>query len=330
MDKLKKIVPIIMEYFEKYISENEIMDEFQKQMAIDEMKVAAFELEDGKYFGDIPDRLKKYAPEIEKITNETILRLYHRPAIANEHYFHKVFPLYLYIYCLKNVVSNELIKEIEEIIHKFITDYPHLVMAIDMLTDQIYNVPSLAVVGKEAADNMHNLLKPIKIAKLDGKLKLYHGTSIEAYQKIIEEGYIVATDYTEIREEYKSPLGKEYTQKYCDLQTGYCFFANDLSYVLNYAVDRGGANSMGVSKYLNKPATLADGINWKLNSGGAIFEIDAKKYLDRLYYVPTNGEYLIAGNVDIRDARVIFVHRIKGIISLTDEKGDKINDLCYE
>ena len=32
MDKFKKIIPIIMEYFEKYISENEIMDEFQKQI----------------------------------------------------------------------------------------------------------------------------------------------------------------------------------------------------------------------------------------------------------------------------------------------------------
>lgn len=330
MDRFKKIVPIIMEYFEKYISENEIMDEFQKQMAIDEMKVAAFELKDGKYFGDIPDRLKKYAPEIEKITNETILRLYHRPAIANEHYFHKAFPLYLYIYCVKSVVSNELIKDVEEIVHKFSTDYPYLVMAIDMLTDQIYNVPSLAVVGKETVGNMYNLLNPIKITRLDGKLKLYHGTSIEAYQKIIEEGHIVATNYTEIKEDAESPLGKEYTQKYCDLQTGYCFFANDLSYVLNYAVDRGGLNSLGVSKYLNKSATLADGINWKFNSGGAIFEINAHKYLDKLYYVPSNGEFLIAGDVDIKDARVILVHRKNGIISLTDEKEDKIDDLCYE
>lgn len=190
MDRFKKIVPIIMEYFEKYISENEIMDEFQKQMAIDEMKVAAFELEDGKYFGDIPDRLKKYAPEIEKITNETILRLYHRPAIANEHYFHKAFPLYLYIYCVKSVVSNELIKDVEEIVHKFSTDYPYLVMAIDMLTDQIYNVPSLAVVGKETVGNMHNLLNPIKITRLDGKLKLYHGTSIEPIKKLLKKGIL--------------------------------------------------------------------------------------------------------------------------------------------
>lgn len=40
MDRFKKIVPIIMEYFEKYISENEIMDEFQKQMAIDQLNVS--------------------------------------------------------------------------------------------------------------------------------------------------------------------------------------------------------------------------------------------------------------------------------------------------
>ena len=46
--------------------------------------------------------------------------------------------------------------------------------------------------------------------------------------------------------------------------------------------------------------------------------------------MPSNGEFLIAGDVDIKDARVILVHRKNGIISLTDGKGDKIDDLCYE
>ena len=57
---------------------------------------------------------------------------------------------------------------------------------------------------------------------------------------------------------------------------------------------------------------------------------NAIKAKHRVVEVPANGEYLIKGNVDIQDARVIFVNRENGVVTLTDEKGDKINDLRYE
>lgn len=324
MEILKKIISQILSFMERYILESELITEEEKKMAIDEMKLAAFEFKEN--YNDVLEILKSNSSKIEKISNETLCRLYSLPPVGNERYFYLALILNLFVYSLYNTLDDEAIELIVNKSNQFEEEYPHFIRILDILINQIYGNQSLSTLGEEELNKIYENLRPVKVEHLEGELKLYHGTAFDSYHKIIEDGFLIATNYSNIKDCSKNSIEK----KYYNIQTGYSFFSTDLSYVIKYAMNRGGANAVGATNGIRKLFSIKDTVEWYLNSRGVIFEIDAEKYKDRLYYVPTNGEYLIRGNVDIRDARVIFVNRSKGILTLTDEKGDKIDDLCYE
>lgn len=328
MEILKKIMSQILSFMEDYILESKLIIEEEKKIAIDEMKLAAFEFEEN--YSDIWETLKKDSSKIEKILNETLCRLYNQPPVGNERYFYTAFITNLCVYSLHNALDDEVIELIVNRLNQFVEEYPHFVKILDILFDQIFGIQSLSILsilGMEEADKLCEYLRPVKVEHLEGNLKLYHGTTFDLYHKIVEDGFLIATNYSNIKDDSQDTIIEK---KYYDMQTGYVFFSTDLSYILAYATNRGGANAVGTINGEKKTVRLKDIIDWRLNSRGVIFEIDAEKYKDKLYYVPANGEFLIRGNIDIRDARVIFVNRKKGIVTLTDEKGDKIDDLCYE
>lgn len=316
-------------FMEIYISKCEFLNEKEKEMAVDEMKLISFEFKE-KY-NDLLEAIEKNSSKINRILNETLCRSYSQPPFVNSTYFYRAFIINLCIYSLFNDLDDEVIELIACKLEQFVEDYPDFTKVLDAFIDQLYGIPSFSRLKIKEVDKLYDYMRPIKVEHFEGKLKLYHGTAFDLYSKIAEDGFLVATDYLNIKEDPDNTITENLIEeKYYKMQTGYSFFSTDLSYILAYAMDRGGANAVGAVNDVHKPIRLVDMIEWWLKSRGVIFEIDAEKYKDRLYYVPANGEYLIKGNVDISDARVIFVNRENGVVTLTDEKGDKINDLRYE
>lgn len=329
MEILRKIMSQYISFIEEYITKCEFLNEKEKEMAVDEMKLISFEFKE-KY-NDLLEAVEKNSPKINRILNETLCRLYSQPPFANNACLYRAFIINLCIYSLYNDLDDEVIELITYKLKQFIEDYPNFTKVLDAFIDQLYGIPSFSRLKIKEVDKLYDHMRPIKVEHFEGKLKLYHGTPFDSYSKIVEDGFLVATDYLNIKKDPDNTITENLIEeKYYKMQTGYSFFSTDLSYILAYAMDRGGANAVGAVNDVHKPIRSVDMIEWWLKSRGVIFEIDAEKYKDRLYYVPANGEYLIKGNVDIQDARVIFVNRENGVVTLTDEKGDKINDLRYE
>lgn len=329
MEILRKIMSQYISFIERYISKCEFLNDAEKEMAVDEMKIISFEFKE-KY-NDLLEAIEKNSSKINRILNETLCRLYNQPPFGNNTCFYRTFIINLCTYSLYNDLDDEVIELITCKLEQFIEDYPNFTKVLDSFIDQLYGIPSFSRLKIKEVDRLYDYIRPIKVEHLEGKLKLYHGTAFDSYSKIVEDGFLAATDYMDIKEDPDNTITESLAkEKYYKMQTGYSFFSTDLSYILAYAMNRGGANAVGAVNDVYKPFRLGDIIEWWLKSRGVIFEIDAEKYKDRLYYVPANGEFLIKGNVDIRDARVIFVKRENGVVTLTDEKGDKINDLRYE
>ena len=329
MEILRKIMSQYISFMERYISKCEFLSEKEKEMAVDEMKLISFEFKE-KY-NDLLEAIKKNSSKINRILNETLCRLYNQPPLGSNAYLYRAFIVNLCIYSLFNDLDDEVIELIACKLKQFIEDYPNFTKVLNVFINQLYGIPSFSRLKIKEVDKLHDYIRPIKVEHLEGKLKLYHGTAFDSYSKIAKDGFLVATNYLNIKENSDNTITENlFKEKYYKMQTGYTFFSTDLSYILVYAMNHGGANAVGAVNDVHKSIRSVDMIEWWLESRGVIFEIDAEKYKDRLYYVPANGEYLIKGNVDIRDARVIFVNRKNGVVTLTDEKGDKINDLRYE
>ena len=309
MEELEKYYPQIIAFLKKYTRENNKLSEEIKKITLDDIEPAIKDFT--VYLGEELKILKKYYPDIEKAFYEYIERMYDQAPTRTEGLFHKQVCGYF--------------------LNTFCKEHPYFFNIINMVIDQYYLGESFLIISDDMIDKNIERLQPINIKSADGQINLYHGTSIEAYKRIIEDGYLVPTNYVGLKRDTYVQAEEVYSEKYNKMQTGYCFFSTDLSYVLGYAIDRQGLNAIGISISNSKDERSNEEIiDSRLNSDGVIFVIDPKKYIGNLYYVPANNEFMIKGEVNIRDARVIFVHRNKGKILLTDEKGDVVNDLCYE
>ena len=330
MEFLQKYHSEIVNFIKRYVSTNNKISEDVKQKTLNDIEPALNDIP--IYLGEELQVLEKYYPTIENIFYEYIKRLYFQAYTRGDCTFHKNVCRFLLFYSIKILITEE--KFWDKAAHnsaKFIEKHPYVYNAVSMFLDQFYLEDPIINANNAEVDKSFRMLQPVNIKSVNGTMNLYHGTSMESYKKIIEDGYIIATDYSGLESKTDIQFKEEYNKRYNTMQTGYCFFSQDLSYTLDYAINRNGVNAIGFSAAGNENIPSKEEIiDSRINSSGVIFVIDPKKYLENLYYVPANNEFLIKGNVDIRDAKVMFVHRTKGKISLTDGKGDKVNDLCYE
>lgn len=331
MEELEKYYPQIIAFLKKYTRENNKLSEEVKKNTLDDIEPAIKDFT--VYFGEELKILKKHYPDIEKAFYEYIERMYDQAPTRTEGLFHKQVCGYFLLQSLKMIIKEEvgLWNRLKDNINTFCKEHPYFSNIINMVINQYYLEESFLIISDDTVDKTIERLQPVNIKSVDGQINLYHGTCIETYKRIIEDGYLIPTNYVGLKRDTYVQAEKVYSEKYNKMQTGYCFFSADLSYVLGYAIDRQGLNAIGISTSNSEDERNNEEIiDSRLNSDGVIFVIDPKKYIGNLYYVPSNNEFMIKGNVDIRDVRVIFVHRNKGKILLTNEKGDVINDLCYE
>lgn len=146
---------------ERYILESELIIEEEKKMAIDEMKLAAFEFKEN--YNDVLEILKSNSSKIEKISNETLCRLYSLPPVGNERYFYLALILNLFVYSLYNTLDDEAIELIVNKSNQFEEEYPHFIRILDILINQIYGNQSLSTLGEEELNKIYENLRPVKV-----------------------------------------------------------------------------------------------------------------------------------------------------------------------
>lgn len=159
---------------------------------------------------------------------------------------------------------------------------------------------------------MEELIKKIPI-KLQN-VKLYHGTSFENYLKIKEDGCIKATNYSD-----GNYANDNEALAYMD-ESGYVFTSDSLDFPLSFCF--GGYRDNSIS-WAYEESRKKERKNTDI---GVVFEIDPTGY-EVLYY-PNKGEseFLIKGNVKLKDTKVT-VYKIdydEGIRQITEEEANKI------
>lgn len=174
---------------------------------------------------------------------------------------------------------------------------------------------------KECTDEeMSNMMEKIPI-KLKN-VKLYHGTSYENYLKIKNDGCIRATDYSEgnypnenAEKLYKNENGFVFTSDSMDFPFLFCF-GGYREHTIGWAYDKSEKKDI-------------------YNSIGVVFEIDPDPY-EVFYYNKKDGhgaEFLIKGNVDLKDTKARFFKWDINFSEMTEEeikKRLKQDDICNE
>ena len=329
MENFEKYCPQLLEFLKRYTIQSNLLDDETKEKTLEDIELAGKDIVD--YFGDELKALSGYYPAIERVFYEHLERMYDQASTRADAITHKELCEYFMFLSLKSVLKNEtkLLNVLKKKFCDFCEMHFYFVNLVSIFFDRLFLTESVVNVDFAQLNEGLSSIRPIQVKSIKGNLMLYHGTDMEAYEKIVNDGYLIPTDYASIDQDAFTVI-EEYNERYNNMQTGFCFFTNDLSYVLDYSVCRFGTNSIGVNMFGGDDVSLEEFIDGRLNGTSVIFCINPEKYKERLYYAPGNGEFMIKGKVDIKDAKIIFVHRNKGIISLKDEKGEKVNDLCYE
>lgn len=172
---------------------------------------------------------------------------------------------------------------------------------------------------KEASESYENVSDEVMeevIKKIPIKLqnvKLYHGTSFENYLKIKEDGYIKVTDYSD-----GNYANDNEALAYID-ESGYVFTSDTLDFPLSFCFGGYRDNSISWAYEENKKKER------KNTNIGVVFEIDPTGY-EVLYY-PNKGEseFLIKGNVNLKDTKVtVYKFDYDGKLQqITEEEANK-------
>jgi hypothetical protein len=133
-------------------------------------------------------------------------------------------------------------------------------------------------------DKRAETIKKIKEKKkFRSSIKLYHGTSAANYKKILHEGQLKMTDYSEVN------TNNVYINDLLHSETGYLFTSDSMD--IPIAMSLIGAHEKAFKK--SKKSQKAKRIGY-----GVVFEIDSTGY-DLLLY--KGDEILICGDVDIKN-----------------------------
>lgn len=160
-------------------------------------------------------------------------------------------------------------------------------------------------------ETMEEVIKKIPV-KLQN-VKLYHGTSYENYLKIKEDGYIKVTDYSD-----GNYANDNEALAYID-ESGYVFTSDSLDFPLAFCF--GGYRDNSIS-WAYEESRKKERKNTDI---GVVFEIDPTGY--EVFYYPNKGEseFLIKGNVNLKDTKVT-VYKIdydEGLRQITEEEANK-------
>ena len=188
-----------------------------------------------------------------------------------------------------------------------------------------YSMTDEADEVEEAVDQIRRMNDQIPIQHIDKGFKLYHGTSMDNYQQILQDGKIKASDYSEFdsRTDNYSKVG----QAVYDTEHGYLFLDSGLDRPIAYG--RGGYTKNHIPFHeVTEEESTANKNNSLLESEGVIFVIDPTNY--DLYFNTGQSEFMIKGDVALEDTVIIFVHVKEGLITLTNEQGEQIDDICNE
>lgn len=153
-------------------------------------------------------------------------------------------------------------------------------------------------------ENISKLTKTFLITT--SNVKFYHGTSYKNYLKILEDGFIKATDYSDAK--YPS----DEVRKIYENETGYVFVMDSLDIPLAFSF--GGYRKNAIPWAYNSEnhdlndLSLEEIINGDffddLDEIGVVFEIDPTKY--ELYFYTKDNEFMIKGDISIDDVNVLF------------------------
>lgn len=165
-------------------------------------------------------------------------------------------------------------------------------------------------------DKYDKVTSVIKINNIDPDFRLYHGTSIGNYRKILKDGVIKRSNYKKVDFGNLDNISKMY--KY--MESKYLFLASDIDKSLGYSLGGYRKNNfdLGGREYFEV-------LNEKIfNSEGVIFKINPQNY--NVFYFPSRNEFLINSDVKVEDTEMIFVHLKDGKITI--DKEVNYNELC--
>lgn len=141
----------------------------------------------------------------------------------------------------------------------------------------------------------------------DSNIKFYHGTSYKNYLKILEDGFIRATDYSDA----KYPNSK--IEKLYNSETGYIFVMDSLDVPLSFCFGGFRKNAIPWAYDSGNRKDISDEVNEDyeddLDTIGVVFEIDPTKY--ELYFRVKESEFNIKGDISIDDMNVLFFRQDK-------------------
>lgn len=156
-------------------------------------------------------------------------------------------------------------------------------------------------------------------------IKFYHGTSFDNYLKILKDGFIKATDYSNIN------FVNDKTKQHYKYETGYVYVMDSLD--LPLVVGFGGfRDNIIPANYIN---SIQNSIPEKKSNGhcdiSVVFEIDPTNY--EVYFRDNIQEFAIKGNISLDDTNVLFFKEGKNITQISEnelrEEG-LFNDLLHE
>lgn len=314
---------------------NNIVKELKKEVGQNEI-ISAF-----KDWSDFTDKYKTYidknTDEYKKIINifldcmyDVLPRWYDSRyrAVIFEMFSNKMMFILFKDYANGQELFQSYINDFAELIKKHDKLFVFLVTKIgngmnsylttEMYTDANFTEKQLKEMEK------HNV--PIKLEYFSPDFRLYHGTSLENYKDILRDGFIKRSNYKNLDYTNVKDREKLFRSKY-KFEDNFVFLDAGMDIPISFSSGGYRKNILYWAREDDPEEKERKGDEDSLNSEGVIFIVNPNKY--NVYFYPSENQFLIDEDIDIKDTEVIFVHHNGGIISITDKEGNEINDLLY-
>lgn len=302
-------------------------------------------LEDIESLEQITEIVKKYNLDIDKASRECLKNMYELiPVHYGDTYLFMAMQKLLRDILgdrpedEKNKIGLEITAKFAEyyIKHQKVADF-----VINEFTEKLSNIQSKLEdsflpddqMTEEDLQQIKKAATPVRIEHFSKDLRLYHGTSLDNYKLIQMDGFIRPSNYKEIDYTKFERYEKNYKAIY-EQEDGYLFFSDSIDVPLFFSM---GAYRKNVLYWMRneheKPEILKElkqsqGEN--KNSTGVIFIINPQNY--DLYYNTEKNEFMIPSQIDLKDTEILYTHfnQMTGEITITNEKGELMNDLLHE
>ena len=326
---------ILLENFVLSDNNSNIVRELKKEVGQNEI-ISAF-----KDWSDFTDKYKIYIDkntnEYKKIVNLFLDCMYDvLPRWYDSRYRAVIFEIFsnkmMFILFKDYANGQELFQNYVDDFAKLITKHDKLfVFLITKLSNGMNSYLTREMI--KDADYTDEQIKeaekrstPIKLEYFSPEFRLYHGTSLENYKDILKDGFIKRSDYKNLDYTEVKDSEKILKSKY-KFEDNFVFLDAGMDIPISFSSGGYRKNILYWAREDDPEEKKRKGNEDSLNSEGVIFIVNPNNY--NVYYYPSENQFLIDTDIDIRDTEVIFVHYKGGIISITDKEGNEINDLLY-